>query len=56
MDGTITDETEVGTALDVLKAELRCPRISDYVYWDFDPELSAEKVVDRAMAYEPFAL
>lgn len=30
--------------------------MGDYIYWDFDPELSAEKIVDRAMSYEPFAL
>ncbi|MFH7595075.1 e9imm peptide [Streptomyces racemochromogenes] len=56
MDGSITDESEADTALTTLKAGLGCPHISDYIYWDFDPELSAEKIVDRAMAYEPFAL
>ncbi|WP_257153708.1 e9imm peptide [Streptomyces lunaelactis] len=56
MDGSITDGGEADAALDALKAGLGCPHISDYIYWDFDPELSAEKIVDRAMAYEPFAL
>lgn len=56
MDGSITDESEVAAALETLKAGLSCPHISDYIYWDFDPEPSAEKVVDRAIAYEPFAL
>ncbi|MFJ3834239.1 e9imm peptide [Streptomyces sp. NPDC090054] len=55
MDGSITDEAEAGAALATLEVELSCPHISDYIYWDFDPELSAEKVVNRAMTYEPFA-
>ncbi|MFE7330895.1 hypothetical protein ACFU8W_39370 [Streptomyces sp. NPDC057565] len=30
------------------------PHISDFVYWK--PELNAEKVIDRALAYKPIAL
>ncbi|MEV8531001.1 e9imm peptide [Streptomyces sp. NPDC051211] len=56
MDGSITDEAEAGTALAAPTLGLSCPHITDYIYWDFDPELSAEKVVDRAMTYKPFAL
>ncbi|MGW6616969.1 e9imm peptide [Streptomyces erythrochromogenes] len=56
MDGSITNEAEVDAALQSLKVGLGCPHISDYIFWDFDPALSAEKVVDRALAYEPFAL
>ncbi|MFD5420409.1 e9imm peptide [Streptomyces sp. NPDC127069] len=56
MDGSISDEYEANAALATLTSALRCPHISDYIYWDFDPELSAEKIVDRAMAYKPFAL
>ncbi|MEU9161739.1 e9imm peptide [Streptomyces sp. NPDC048424] len=56
MDGSITDEAEVDATLNALQQELRCPHVSDYIYRDFDPELSAEKVVARALAYEPFAL
>ncbi|MGW6864692.1 e9imm peptide [Streptomyces sp. NPDC054901] len=56
MDSSITDEAEADSALEALKVELRCPCIGDYIYWGFDPELSAEKIVNRAMAYEPFAL
>ncbi|MGY4389577.1 e9imm peptide [Streptomyces sp. TE12347] len=56
MDGSITDEPEADAALESLKAGLGCPHISDYIFWDFDPALSAEKVVERALAYEPFAL
>ncbi|MER5930776.1 e9imm peptide [Streptomyces sp. NPDC002054] len=56
MDGSITDEAEADRAVAALRLGLRCPHISDYIYWDSDPEPSAEKVVDRAMAYKPFAL
>ncbi|MCX5586791.1 e9imm peptide [Streptomyces erythrochromogenes] len=56
MDGSITDETEADAALESLKVGLRCPNITNYIFWDFDPDLSAEKVVDRALAYKPFAL
>lgn len=55
MDGSITDEAADAT-LDALKEGLRCPHVSDYIFWDFDPELSAEKIVDRALVYKPFAL
>ncbi|KOV04029.1 e9imm peptide [Streptomyces sp. F8] len=56
MDGSTADEAEADAALEALKQGLRCPHMSDYIFWDFDPELSAEKVVARALAYEPFAL
>ncbi|MEV6728725.1 MULTISPECIES: e9imm peptide [unclassified Streptomyces] len=56
MDGSITDEAEAEATLDALEQGLRCPHVSNYIYWDFDPDLSAEKIVDRAMAYEPFSL
>ncbi|MEU9720535.1 e9imm peptide [Streptomyces sp. NPDC047976] len=56
LDGSITDESDTDTALTTLEVGLRCPHIRNYIYWDFDPELSAEKVVDRAMSYKPFAL
>ncbi|MFJ1564522.1 e9imm peptide [Streptomyces erythrochromogenes] len=56
MDGSITDEAETDAALGTLRTRLGCPHISNYIYWDFDPGLSAEKVVDRALTYEPFAL
>ncbi|MFF9196911.1 e9imm peptide [Streptomyces sp. NPDC014779] len=51
-----TSEDEGDDILDNLRRGLACPRISDYIFWDFDPELTAEKVVDRALAYKPIAL
>ncbi|MFJ9545084.1 e9imm peptide [Streptomyces erythrochromogenes] len=56
MNGSITDEPEADAALDSLRIGLGCPHISDYIFWDLDPDLTAEKVVDRALAYKPFAL
>ncbi|MFD7393844.1 e9imm peptide [Streptomyces virginiae] len=56
MVGSITDETEADAALESLRVGLGCPHIIAYIFWDFDPALNAEKVVDRALAYEPFAL
>ncbi|WP_265862065.1 e9imm peptide [Streptomyces sp. SKN60] len=51
-----TSEQEGDDILDDLERGLVCPHISDYIFWDFDPELTAEKVVDRALAYKPIAL
>ncbi|UGT44130.1 hypothetical protein LTV02_12385 [Nocardia yamanashiensis] len=33
------------------------PNISDYIFWDFtEPPLTAEQIVDRALAYRPIVL
>ncbi|MET8407341.1 e9imm peptide [Streptomyces sp. NPDC005195] len=49
-------EDEAADALVRLERGLVCPHVSDYVFWDADPELTAEEIVDRALSYEPFAL
>ncbi|WP_406270361.1 e9imm peptide [Streptomyces sp. NBC_00191] len=56
LDVDTADEAEHAEILDILERGLMCPHISDYIYWNADPELSAEKVVDRALAYKPIAL
>lgn len=56
MDDDVADEEEGGEILIALQRGLVCPHISDYIFWSFDPELTAEKVVDRALAYKPIAL
>ncbi|MFF4962423.1 e9imm peptide [Streptomyces sp. NPDC001222] len=56
MDADYADEAEAAQIIAALRRGLGCPHISDYVFWDFDPQLTAQKVVDRALAYEPFAL
>ncbi|MEU7020729.1 e9imm peptide [Streptomyces sp. NPDC046203] len=49
-------EEESSKILAALERGLACPHISDYIFWSFDPDLTPEKVVDRAMAYKPIAL
>ncbi|MFJ7327110.1 e9imm peptide [Streptomyces cyaneofuscatus] len=57
----LLDAVDVGKAesdeiVEALERGLECPHVSDYIYWDADPEPSAERVVDRALAYKPIAL
>ncbi|MFD7230756.1 e9imm peptide [Streptomyces sp. NPDC059881] len=56
MSADTADEAEADAMLAALERGLGCPHISDYTFWDSDPELSAEKIVDRALAYKPIAL
>ncbi|MGW6748880.1 e9imm peptide [Streptomyces sp. NPDC055006] len=56
MDADYGDETEEAEALAALRQGLACPHISDYIFCDPDPQLTAEKIVDRALDYKPFAL
>ncbi|MGW4162991.1 e9imm peptide [Streptomyces sp. NPDC004788] len=51
-----TPEDESSEILAALERGLACPHISNYIFWDFDPELTAEKAVDRALSYKPIAL
>ncbi|MFF9007312.1 hypothetical protein ACF087_15870 [Streptomyces goshikiensis] len=45
----------VEAALEAIHMGLRCPHIANYIYWDFDRDLTAEKVVTRALTYKPIA-
>lgn len=56
LDGDIASEADGDELLDALCRGLGCPHISDYIYWDADPNLSAERIVDRVLAYKPIAL
>ena len=56
IDADYADEAEANELLAALERGLVCPHISDYIFWDFDPRLTAQKVVDRALSYEPFTL
>ncbi|MFI8789071.1 e9imm peptide [Streptomyces sp. NPDC055105] len=56
MDVDYGDETEETEALAALERGLACPHVSDYIFWDTDPQLTAEKIVNRALEYKPFAL
>ena len=56
LDADVANEAEADDILAELTHGLAFPHISEYIFWDFDPEISAEKIVDRALAYKPFAL
>ncbi|MGW3242785.1 e9imm peptide [Streptomyces sp. NPDC001070] len=56
LTGDTADEAQASELLAALERGLRCPHISDYIFWDFDPALTTEQVVYRAMAYRPLAL
>ncbi|MET8631421.1 e9imm peptide [Streptomyces sp. NPDC004680] len=56
VNGDTANEAEDSDILEALERGLGCPHISDYIFWDYDPAFTAEKVVDRAMAYKPIAL
>lgn len=56
LDADTADEAEHSEILDALRRGLMCPHISDYIYWDTDPEPNAANIVDRALAYSPIAL
>ncbi|MEV7530331.1 e9imm peptide [Streptomyces hydrogenans] len=51
-----TPEQQSSEILTALQQGLACPHISDYAFWNSDPNPTPEKVVDRAMAYRPIAL
>ncbi|MER7723584.1 e9imm peptide [Streptomyces sp. NPDC096323] len=46
LDGDIASEAEGEEIWDALHRGLACPHIREYVYWDFDPGLSAHKIID----------
>jgi hypothetical protein len=56
MEADSATEAEAVELLDALERGLACPHVSDYIFWSSDPDLTAEKVVDRAMAYKAIAL
>ncbi|MEW9520901.1 e9imm peptide [Streptomyces tubercidicus] len=58
MESDHASEAEVNDWLDRLDSALACPtgHVSDLVFWPPERELSAEDVVDRALAYRPIAL
>ncbi|MGC0206509.1 hypothetical protein [Streptomyces levis] len=56
MNADYADEAETDDIIAGLVRGLGCPHISDFVFCDNDPQLTAEKVVDRAVSYGPFVL
>ncbi|MFD9336444.1 e9imm peptide [Streptomyces sp. NPDC060028] len=57
MDGDTATEGEGSTIIEALELGLRCPHVSDYIFYPGPGQHpSAEQVVERALAYRPIAL
>ncbi|CAM5718357.1 e9imm peptide [Streptomyces violaceusniger] len=59
MDADYASEEEADSWLDLLDRTLACPTgyVSSLIFWPPpDRELSADEVVDQALAYQPIAL
>ncbi|MFF4838772.1 hypothetical protein [Streptomyces collinus] len=54
IDANLPEEKE-DLLLDGLRASVLHPRVSDLIYYS-DPPLTADDVVDQALAYRPIAL
>ncbi|MFP8905516.1 e9imm peptide [Streptomyces atacamensis] len=51
LEGDYADDSEGDALVDELERGLACPRVGDYLYCDRGPEVTADEVVDRALAY-----
>ena len=58
MDADYASEAEAGVWLQQLDRALACPsgHVSDLIFWPPERELSADEVVDQALAYDAIAL
>ncbi|WP_181446679.1 e9imm peptide [Streptomyces sp. NTH33] len=58
MDADYASDEEVGNWLEMLGRVLACPpgHVSSLIFWPPERELSADEVVDQALAYRPIAL
>ncbi|MEU2752422.1 e9imm peptide [Streptomyces collinus] len=58
MDADYASDDEVDGWLDRLDRTLACPcgHVRDLIFWPPERELSADEVVDQALAYRPVAL
>ncbi|MFH8533887.1 e9imm peptide [Streptomyces tendae] len=58
MDADHTSDDEVDGWLDRLDQALTCPsgHVSGLIFWPPERELSADEVVDQALAYRPVPL
>ncbi|MEU8825822.1 e9imm peptide [Streptomyces sp. NPDC048636] len=58
MDADYASEEEAESWLVMLSRALACPTgyVSDLIIWPSERELSADEVVDQALAYQPIAL
>ncbi|MFJ6919456.1 e9imm peptide [Streptomyces sp. NPDC101133] len=58
MDVNYASDDEADAWLDKLDRALACPsgHVRDLIFWPPERELSADEVVDQALAYRPVAL
>ncbi|MFF7902105.1 e9imm peptide [Streptomyces sp. NPDC088817] len=58
MDVDYATDEEADNWLDMLDRALDCPTgwVADLIYWPPERALSADEVVDQALAYRPIAL
>lgn len=49
------EEWEMDIWLDMITSSVADPSISNYIFWS-DEDLSAEEIVDKALAYKPIIL
>ncbi|WP_405968591.1 e9imm peptide [Streptomyces sp. NBC_00015] len=58
MDASCASDVEVADWLERLDRALACPsgHVSDLIFWPPERDLSADEVVDQALAYRPIAL
>ncbi|MFJ2303499.1 e9imm peptide [Streptomyces sp. NPDC087787] len=58
MDVDYASDEEASNWLDMLDRALACPtgRVADLIYWPPERALSADEVVEQALAYRPIAL
>lgn len=58
MDGAYASDEQLEGWLHGLDRALACPtgHVSGLIFWPPERELSADEVVDRALAYQPIAL
>ncbi|MEU0657399.1 bacteriocin immunity protein [Streptomyces albogriseolus] len=58
MEADYSSDDEVDGWLDRLDRALACPSgcVSDLIFWPPERKLSADEVVDQALAYRPIAL
>ena len=46
-------DEELSEMIETLKKETGCPEVSDYIFWE---DLTAEEVINKALAYKPIQL
>ncbi|MBB5776587.1 hypothetical protein [Nonomuraea jabiensis] len=56
MDGEYADERELDRWLGAIDRSLVCGSVSDLIFWPEKAELTAEQIVNQALAYRPIAL